>query len=163
MISPRMFAWVSALLLVPDVGTPALLAQGPQGPQPRVFLLALDTDHDGQLSAAEIAAASTSLLNALDKNHDGQITSDEYSPHIAAASATAPSGSNELFLRMMSMDKNQDGVLTKDEVPERMQAMFDRANATPDTVSRAGGSAGASSGAEQCPGESAHRSDSGCD
>ncbi len=105
----------------------AAYAQGPgQPPPPRVFLIALDTDRDGQLSQAEIAAAAFSLLSALDKNHDGQITSDEYSPHIAAASKTAPPVSNEVFMRLMDMDKNKDGVLTKDEVPARMLPMFDR-------------------------------------
>jgi len=110
----------------------AVYAQGPGQPQPRVFLLALDTDRDGKLSQAEIAAATFSLLSALDKNHDGQITSDEYSPHIAAASQTAPPVSNEVFMRLMDMDKNKDGVLTKDEVPARMLPMFDRGDTNHD-------------------------------
>jgi Ca2+-binding EF-hand superfamily protein len=126
MTSSRLFLWASALLLVPAATAPALLAQGPGQPQPRVFLLALDTDRDGQLSAAEIASASFALLSTLDLNHDGQITSDEYSPHIAAASKTAPPVSNEVFMRLMDMDANKDGVLTKDEVSERMLPMFDR-------------------------------------
>ncbi|MEM7164080.1 MAG: hypothetical protein AAF581_01375 [Planctomycetota bacterium] len=37
---------------------------------------ALDTDKDGKLSKAEIAAASASLLT-LDKNGDGELTNDE--------------------------------------------------------------------------------------
>jgi hypothetical protein len=42
--------------------------------------VALDTNHDGQLSADEIANASASLLT-LDKNGDGILTHDELCPH----------------------------------------------------------------------------------
>ncbi len=51
-------------------------------PRPNRFdlaMLALDTDADGVLSAAEIAAAPKTLLT-LDKNGDGQITNDEVTP-----------------------------------------------------------------------------------
>ena len=41
---------------------------------------ALDTDHDGTVSAAEIRTAATSL-KALDTNQDGQITEDEVRPN----------------------------------------------------------------------------------
>jgi hypothetical protein len=40
---------------------------------------ALDTNHDGILSADEIANAPASLKK-LDKNGDGQLTADEYRP-----------------------------------------------------------------------------------
>ncbi len=42
-------------------------------------MLALDTNGDGEISAAEIDAAPKSLLT-LDKNGDGQITNDEVTP-----------------------------------------------------------------------------------
>ena len=41
---------------------------------------ALDTDHDGTVSAAEIRSAATSL-KTLDTNHDGNITEDEARPN----------------------------------------------------------------------------------
>ena len=47
---------------------------------PPPILVALDTNHDGQLSADEIANASASLLT-LDKNGDGILTRDELCPH----------------------------------------------------------------------------------
>jgi Ca2+-binding EF-hand superfamily protein len=99
-------------------------AQGPGGgaPPPRPVFLALDTDHDGKLSADEIAAASKSLLT-LDADHDGQLTSLEYLPSQNDPNANKP---NETVTRLMVLDRNGDGVLTKDEVPERMQGMFDR-------------------------------------
>ena len=51
-------------------------------PRPNRFdlaLIALDTNGDGEISAAEIEAAAKSLLT-LDKNGDGQITNDEVTP-----------------------------------------------------------------------------------
>lgn len=105
----------------------AVLAQGPGGPggpPPRIVLQALDTDHDGQLSATEIAAASAGLLS-LDVNHDGQLTSLEYLPNQADPKAN---NADEMAQRLMAFDKNGDGVLTRDEVPERMAGIFARAD-----------------------------------
>jgi Ca2+-binding EF-hand superfamily protein len=51
-------------------------------PRPNRFdvaMLALDTNGDGEISAAEIDAAPKTLL-VLDKNGDGQITNDEVTP-----------------------------------------------------------------------------------
>ena len=117
--------WLQVFLL-PTLASSALLAQGGGQPPPRIVLQALDNDGDGQLSAAEIAAASASLAK-LDRNHDGQITSDEYSPKLQDQTAA-----NDLVNRMMAMDQNADGVLTADEVPERMRAMFDRGDSNHD-------------------------------
>jgi EF hand len=48
-------------------------------------LAALDTDHDGEISASEILNAPTALLS-LDKNRDGQLTEGELLPDAAALS-----------------------------------------------------------------------------
>ena len=51
-------------------------------PRPNRFdvaMIALDTNSDGEISAAEIDAAPKALLT-LDKNGDGQITNDEVTP-----------------------------------------------------------------------------------
>jgi Ca2+-binding EF-hand superfamily protein len=106
------------------------MAQGPAkgpGSQPRVPLLALDTDHDGMLSAAEIAAAPRSLAT-LDRNQDGRLTDDEYLPPPQASGASA----EELVQQLMALDRNQDGVLTPNELPARMQNLFQRADANHD-------------------------------
>jgi Ca2+-binding EF-hand superfamily protein len=50
-----------------------------RGNQFDLAMSALDTDHDGEISAAEIEAAPKTLL-VLDKNGDGQITNDEVTP-----------------------------------------------------------------------------------
>lgn len=106
---------------------PALDAQpGDRQPPRRLVLDALDLDHDGQISADEIQAASQSLLT-LDRNHDGQISADEY-----LSQQPNRTGQSELQQRLMTMDRNGDGVLTSDEVPERMQPLFQRADTNHD-------------------------------
>ena len=105
--------WLSpvVLSLAFSMTSSTVWAQGGGQPPPRLVLQALDTDGDGQLSPAEIEAASTSLLK-LDRNHDGQITGDEYSPKLDDKTATT-----DLLTRLMALDRNGDGVLTKDELP----------------------------------------------
>lgn len=114
------------LFALPILLSTAAVAQGPGGPLKRIVLEALDTDGDGQLSAAEIAAASQSLLK-LDKNGDGQITSAEYSQRLEDKTAVS-----DLEQRLMLLDKNGDGVLTADEVPERMKPLFERGDTNHD-------------------------------
>jgi hypothetical protein len=119
---------------------------GPDGPgmgggprhhhPPLPLVLALDTNHDGIIDAAEIANASAALLT-LDTNHDGVLTTNEYMPPWpknlppgaprppvplivkaldtngdgvidAAEIANAPAA-------LKTLDKNGDGVLTRDE------------------------------------------------
>jgi Ca2+-binding EF-hand superfamily protein len=54
-------------------------ADVPADPKPDLVTAALDTDHDGVISADEIAHASMALMT-LDRNSDGQITEDETRP-----------------------------------------------------------------------------------
>jgi Ca2+-binding EF-hand superfamily protein len=79
--------------------------------------LALDTNHDGVISPAEISAAKTSLM-ALDKDHDGEISAVEMRPPQAS-----PADQAEHFLGENDSDK--DGKISKAEAPERMQAQFE--------------------------------------
>lgn len=116
---PALFA--AAVLAVSGVAT----AQRPGGP-PSPMQQALDTNHDGTLSADEVKAAPRSLL-ALDKNGDGRITPDELqSPETPGASP------EELVTRLMAFDKNGDGILVPDELPARMQNLFERADTNHD-------------------------------
>ncbi len=126
----------------------ALHAQGPGGGQPRPVLLALDADHDGTLSAAEMAAAPSALAR-LDSDGDGQLSSLEYLPKQSDPNAVDP---DALVARLMALDRNGDGVLTADELPERLSGMMSRLDAnhdgklTPDEIrasaTRQGGPAG---------------------
>jgi Ca2+-binding EF-hand superfamily protein len=103
---------------------------------------ALDADRDGVISAAELANAPASL-RALDKNGDGKLTEDEVRPQFGGRGRggrgdepgeTAGPSADELVQTLMGFDKNGDGKLTKDELPERMQGLFDRADANHDGV-----------------------------
>jgi len=78
----------------------------------------LDTDRDGAISAAEIAAAPTTLMT-LDKNHDLVLAPGEVQP-------------GEMVNTLLSFDSNKDGKLSKEELPERMQGIFGRADADKD-------------------------------
>ncbi len=102
-------------------------AQGGGGPQPRLVLQVLDLDGDGMLSATEIAAAPKSLLK-LDANGDGQLTFDELTERPANAGASAV----ELEQQLMGFDKAGKGYLVAGDLPERMQGMFNRADANHD-------------------------------
>jgi Ca2+-binding EF-hand superfamily protein len=103
---------------------------------------ALDADRDGAISAAELANAPGSL-KALDKNGDGKLTEDEVRPQFGGRGRggrgdepgeTAAPSADEMVQTLMAFDKNGDGKLTKDELPERMQGLFDRADANHDGV-----------------------------
>lgn len=100
------------------------------------LMQALDTNHDGELSAEEIANAPQAL-KSLDKNGDGKLSAEELRP----AGGFGPGGegrrSNAADVtdqvgRLMAYDKNGDGKLAPDELPERMRAIVTRADANRD-------------------------------
>ncbi len=95
--------------------------------RPSPFVAALDTNHDGAISAVEMAGAGKSLL-ALDKDGDGAIAMAEVMPQRPEPGGGSPDLVNTLF----SFDENKDGKLSKTEVPERMQGIFVRADANTD-------------------------------
>jgi hypothetical protein len=75
---------VGSLLAQNDGPPPDGSTNGPAGghrhrPPPMPIIQALDTNHDGIISAEEIANAPAAL-KTLDKNGDGQLTPDEYMP-----------------------------------------------------------------------------------
>lgn len=91
----------------------------PAGHQRNTSVLAgaLDKDGDGKLSAAEIAGASTALLQ-LDRDGDGGINGAEMHP--------LPRKQPTQVDLLLEFDKNKDGKLTRAEVPERLQGIFSR-------------------------------------
>ena len=70
-------------------GTPAIQKSGRPHHPPGPFMRVLDTDRDGQLSAAEIANAPQALLT-LDKNGDGMLGRDELRPKWPGRSRRGP-------------------------------------------------------------------------
>ena len=92
------------------------------------LLAALDTDHDGVISAAEIAGAPA-VLHSLDRNEDGKLEAEE----CAEGGEHGPS-SSDMVKTLMAFDKNGDGKLERSEMPERMQGLFDRGDLNKDGV-----------------------------
>ncbi|SPE32829.1 hypothetical protein SBA3_1920009 [Candidatus Sulfopaludibacter sp. SbA3] len=86
---------------------------------------ALDADHDGVISAAEIVNAPA-VLAKLDANHDGKLDADECGGHFGDEPQTAGPTPDELTQTLMAFDRNHDGKLERSEVPERLQGLFDR-------------------------------------
>jgi Ca2+-binding EF-hand superfamily protein len=89
------------------------------------FMLALDTDKDGQISKEEIANAATALLT-MDKNGDGILNAEEVAP--PQRGRGGPGGgfgdSSAMVDRFMQRDTDGDGSLSKDEAGERMANAF---------------------------------------
>jgi Ca2+-binding EF-hand superfamily protein len=113
---------------------------------------ALDADHDGTISAAELRSASAAL-KTLDGNGDGQLSPDELRPAPGGrrdgepafggrrgrggegGERGAPAASaDDLTDTLMAFDRNADGRLDRAEVPERFQGLFDRADANKDSA-----------------------------
>ena len=92
------------------------------------LLAAIDTDHDGVISAAEIAAAPESL-RALDRDEDGKLSPEE----CAGEGERGPS-TGDMVKTLMAFDKNGDGKLQREELPERMRGLFDRGDLDHDGV-----------------------------
>ena len=135
-------------------GVAAIIAAAAQnrgfdGPGPGSRLaLALDADHDGVISAAEMRSAP-SAFKSLDANGDGRVTPDEVRPAFGAegrgdggrrgrgdeggerGGATAASP-DDLIDTLMTFDRNNDGRLDRAEVPERFQGLFDRSDTNKD-------------------------------
>jgi Ca2+-binding EF-hand superfamily protein len=90
------------------------------------LLNTIDTDHDGILSAAEIAAAPTAL-KAIDKDGDGELSSTELRPKQMTPTDRAKHMLDE-------WDTNKDGKITKPESPDRMQSQFESIDTNHDGV-----------------------------
>jgi Ca2+-binding EF-hand superfamily protein len=127
----------SHLLAAPTSAAPAersseirVKPEAAEAPIPLYFRLltivsALDANHDGVISAGEIAQAPT-LLAKLDANHDGKLDADECGGHFGDEAQTAGPTAGELTRTLMAFDRNHDGKLQRRELPERLQGLFDR-------------------------------------
>jgi Ca2+-binding EF-hand superfamily protein len=102
-------------------GGPGPRGPGGHRPPPLPLVLALDTNHDGVIDAAEIANASAALLT-LDKNGDGVLTTNEYLPPLPKdAPPNAPRPPLPLIVK--ALDANGDGVIDAAEIANASAAL----------------------------------------
>lgn len=128
---------------------PTQRGRGPGGPGMSPVFAALDADHDGALSPAELANAPAAL-KAIDRNGDGTLTADEIRPAFGPGGPdgrgpggrggrgepgeTAATSPDDLAAALMGFDKDNDGKLTRAELSERLHGLFDRADADKDNA-----------------------------
>jgi len=84
------------------------------------LVMALDADHDGVISAAEIEGAAAALLG-LDSNGDGVLTPDEFAPPRADGPPHGPGGGH-----IMQADADGDGLVTLEEFKVGAAEKFSR-------------------------------------
>jgi len=114
----------------PKAGRGPKAGQGPKGGKSLravghgKIIEVLDTNADGQLSAEEIAAASSSLAK-LDKDNNGSISRKEWMgdrPHLQDRAKLAR---GEFRLkRLMESDQDGDGKISLEEAPEPLKKMI---------------------------------------
>src|SRR5207249_1243346 len=83
-------------------------------------LSTLDKDHNKEISAEELAAAPTVLLE-LDKNKDGKLSEDEVSPQRADGQANRPRsrrgpGIMRMIKALSALDADENGVIDEAEI-----------------------------------------------
>lgn len=151
---------IVAAMAAPAIAAPAPRAASPsaapatsaQKPMTRAEFIAnvkarfnaMDTNHDGVLDAAEVAAAQqkeiaeeTALVRQraeaefarLDTNHDGQLSKAEF---MAAVPAVKPNQTPQQIIG--SFDSNRDGKISAQEYLAKPLASFDRIDTNHDGV-----------------------------
>src|SRR5436189_466651 len=105
---------------------------GPGGNRPSMMqndpvLSTLDKDHNKEISAEELAAAPTVLLE-LDKNKDGKLSEDEVSPQRGDGQGNRPrSRRGPGIMRMMkalsALDADENGVIDEAEIKNAAVAL----------------------------------------
>jgi Ca2+-binding EF-hand superfamily protein len=99
--------------------------QAPAPKPPRVPLLftALDADEDGEISAAEIAAAAEALIE-IDANGDGKITPEEVLPPKKELNPFAPKPMRRPPPVVEALDIDQDGKLSAEELKNATESLL---------------------------------------
>jgi len=134
----RTFAWIVAtVLLIGTVGATDGLGQkaskNPSGT--RVWLIAMDTDHDGTVSKEEFSAYMEAQFDKADADHDETVDKNEMEQlrrilgiTNASSQETSTRGSSGPKLSMTALDKDNDGTVSKQEFIAYMQVQFDKAD-----------------------------------
>jgi Ca2+-binding EF-hand superfamily protein len=114
--------------MAPPKGNPQRERTGPPGGFIRQdpMLIALDTDHNGEISTEEMENAPV-ILKRLDRNGDGRLTEEELRPRPSTMTM------DQVLSNMIKQyDKDGDGKISTAEMPDRLRAMFGRADTNQD-------------------------------
>ena len=118
-------ASAAAVLLLASISSSALAGphghKGPhRGPSPEKLLARFDSNQDGQISQAEIDAATAAKAQAIDSNGDGLISAAEVE---AQREARRRQRQEERLLRA---DANGDGQVSLDEFSQHQRDRLSR-------------------------------------
>jgi Ca2+-binding EF-hand superfamily protein len=107
-------------VLVAGIGTGAMAEMGPEGhgddrgPKLMEMFSGIDTDQDGKVTQAELAAHRAAMFTAADTNGDGLLSTDELAAReLARFSETMADRTARMLERQ---DDNGDGSLSADEI-----------------------------------------------
>jgi Ca2+-binding EF-hand superfamily protein len=98
------------------------------------MIKAMDTNHDGMVSKAELLAYEKAQFEAMDANHDGQVTVAEMDAarmaklHLKTAVALIPSSATII----KPMDSNNDGMVSSEEHAAAAEKDFNTMDANHD-------------------------------
>ena len=86
---------------------------------------AMDTDHDGKVSATEHAAGAKLMFGKMDANHDGKVTAAEMTAaHQAISGQAARKSDMPAADKIKAVDSDGDGVLTAEEHAKASTSIF---------------------------------------
>ncbi|WP_309668375.1 EF-hand domain-containing protein [Tabrizicola sp.] len=116
-------AIILAALLTATMASAAFADKGPDGPSRGDVLLdkfdSIDTDKDGKVSEAELAAFRAAEFAAADTNFDGMLSAEELTQkQLARMAETAAMRSAKMI---EERDDNGDGSLSADEMDQSVQ------------------------------------------
>jgi Ca2+-binding EF-hand superfamily protein len=101
----------------------------------KVWLTAMDTNHDGTVSKEEFTAYMASQFDKADADHDGTVDKNEMEQlrkmlgiTNASAQKTSTGASSGPKLSLTALDKDNDGTVSKQEFTDYMGAQFDKAD-----------------------------------
>lgn len=86
---------------------------------------AMDTNHDGKVSAAEHAAGAKAMFEKMDANHNGKVTAAEMAAaHTAITGQAAKQSDMPAADKIKVIDADGDGALSAEEHAKGSASMF---------------------------------------